>query len=1763
MDPLASFTPTTVGQTRHSQVHGVSVCRLSEEEILESSVLTGRGVTVETTTRQDEPLDNSLSDLRMGPCTGNHLCSTCGDGIEDCPGHPGHIKFAQPLFHPNSFKALADCLDVVCDKCSRPIIDPFDTRDHVVESLTNMPYEKRWDEYVRQCRRRRQDDYICGVPYDRRHDVDYIAKLLLDTESPICGTRACFWKSENVGFLVSHFKLVVTDLEAPAPVQQMQQLAGNVLGITGGNDVFVGHEIGAGKVEKRKAKKKANKGVEENEKGTNPNSKNGMERERSGGRKFRYRITAIPEPLVQVSAAQIYDILKYVLTTEWEKMGFGQKGYDCVTKRWGERWSAHRGHDLLVTSMVIPPPCIRPCSSYGTSEQAKGENPLTQLLKVLVAANNIAYKELEEKGYISQAASDELQSALYKIIKDEPKRKQRQASSVNEASAAAVQEYILEAQRTGKPISEAEIATLTQQTLQKQQKQQKTTKFRRKKEAKASINHRLRGKQGRFRGNLNAGRPTMSTRTVIGCSVHQGIDEVFCPRIIAMIMTKVVSVNQYNVKQITALCANGPFKYPGALRVFYPTCPNALLALKQKEHLLNTNSDRGGGGEGDDQRPITKQPFYDLEHVDYRELLDPATGLLPIGVHVERHVLDGDTGIFNRPPSLHRFSTLGKKIRIHDAKTLRMHIVTAAGHHADNDGDEMSLATNQSPMADAETALMNVEACLIDGKNQAPMYGLIQDMILGAHLLSKPSRMLSKVDISTLIYEAGGDIFNKKECPFGNASRTFEKRWIPMHADALTGDHANPSSDIYEKKWSGLEFLSLLLPKISTTVLGKNPESVETHQGDHYCGAGLEADGGGLVVYDGIIQSGYLSKSSVGACMTSLIKRIEEAYCAKIAVEWVERMSRLCSRAATIFGYTIGIQDFDFGGGSVMTEMQEIIDGEREAVEPYARRLYEEYIKTQDRSYLDQCKKEMDSTVAFATNRIKALGKDFENSNNIVSCISLGARASMANMVNMSCIGGAQAPGGEMLTQGSVNRLFPHFKRFDYAPISFGFNGNSLRQGFTPHEAFTHTAASRFGLTEMGPGTSKGGYLSRRIRQNMSGTTSTFTYGLVQADKLVEIVAGSDGMDCQMLTHVNLSRWIWKPDSFFEDSWNKSCKQARSRIRQRLLMQNPQGLTRHVVLPFNPFLVIHSIRHSSGDAVSRFTDKDQEERVWLEWFDGTLRKRIGEITRGIASISLLMDVCMIAFRPFALYTYNCNLDILVEECCNRYRRALIPPHEPEGMKAAGSLMEPSQQLSLDSFRQQGVTRSGGLVRITNLANCRPEACPYMTVHLKHPFSSSISLANAFAESLPYTHVGKFERKHLYLEHTLTSILASSSSSSSSSCKDTTDATVIDALSKKRPDPVLVIFLNAEECIARNALPLQIVHVLKKELGPALAIYTHPAWLEMATPGTINDVKSLVWDPTNPAYSDSGCNDYYLDVCNENMELENDPWQIRIHTRFYHPYREDMNIYLYLEQIYKRNQDLANRNAGNKNEDGPVDKEKDDDGDGEFKLVSQFQLHEMVYTERFFMRHVLRRILGIVWGGIDGIEDAHVEELTYLQEDTTDGPTQGCMIEKKEYCVITKGANMSTILACNCVDGTRTRCSDTLITEKCLGIYGALTFFAREYTAVLSTVTYIDPRHSLLLGCIQCVLGKALTTTRSGMRQRIKSTLNQASFENPLERILDQSTGAPAEEIQGCADATILGVPIPLGTGAVNLRIDREKMSRMLLSHHEKKKQNVK
>ncbi len=148
-----------------------------------------------------------------------------------------------------------------------------------------------------------------------------------------------------------------------------------------------------------------------------------------------------------------------------------------------------------------------------------------------------------------------------------------------------------------------------------------------------------------------------------------------------------------------------------------------------------------------------------------------------------------------------------------------------------------------------------------------------------------------------------------------------------------------------------------------------------------------------------------------------------------------------------------------------------------------------------------------------------------------------------------------------------------------------------------------------------------------------------------------------------------------------------------------------------------------------------------------------------------------------------------------------------------------------------------------------------------------------------------------------------------------------------------------------------------------------------------------------------------------------------------------------------------------------------------------------------------------------------------------------------IIQKKgdEYMLLAEGVNLKAILKVKGVDPYRTYSNDIHEIEKVLGIEAARTMLIREMMGVLMEQGLdVDIRHVMLVADIMTRNGTVRQIGRHGVTGEKESVLARAAFEITVKHLLDAAAKGEVDELAGVAENIIVGQPIPVGTGKVNI-----------------------
>ncbi|PIN85209.1 MAG: DNA-directed RNA polymerase subunit A'' [Candidatus Diapherotrites archaeon CG11_big_fil_rev_8_21_14_0_20_37_9] len=150
-------------------------------------------------------------------------------------------------------------------------------------------------------------------------------------------------------------------------------------------------------------------------------------------------------------------------------------------------------------------------------------------------------------------------------------------------------------------------------------------------------------------------------------------------------------------------------------------------------------------------------------------------------------------------------------------------------------------------------------------------------------------------------------------------------------------------------------------------------------------------------------------------------------------------------------------------------------------------------------------------------------------------------------------------------------------------------------------------------------------------------------------------------------------------------------------------------------------------------------------------------------------------------------------------------------------------------------------------------------------------------------------------------------------------------------------------------------------------------------------------------------------------------------------------------------------------------------------------------------------------------------------------------------ENNEPVIKTRGTNLKTVIKIDEVDGSRTTTNDLKEISKVLGIEAGRISVVNELSGVLrENGIAVDIRHIMLLGDLMCWDGDIRGIVRTGIARQKASPFARASFEETVKHLLDAAFTGEIERLEGVVENIIVGQPIKVGTGRVNLIMSGKK-----------------
>ncbi|RLI78127.1 DNA-directed RNA polymerase subunit A'' [Archaeoglobales archaeon] len=144
-------------------------------------------------------------------------------------------------------------------------------------------------------------------------------------------------------------------------------------------------------------------------------------------------------------------------------------------------------------------------------------------------------------------------------------------------------------------------------------------------------------------------------------------------------------------------------------------------------------------------------------------------------------------------------------------------------------------------------------------------------------------------------------------------------------------------------------------------------------------------------------------------------------------------------------------------------------------------------------------------------------------------------------------------------------------------------------------------------------------------------------------------------------------------------------------------------------------------------------------------------------------------------------------------------------------------------------------------------------------------------------------------------------------------------------------------------------------------------------------------------------------------------------------------------------------------------------------------------------------------------------------------------------ENDEYVLYTEGSNLKKIMRVKGIDFARTTTNNIYEIYEVLGIEAARNAIIKEAISTLEEQGLeVDARHIMLVADVMTADGELKQIGRHGVAGEKHSILARAAFEMTVNNLLDAAIKGDVDLLRGITENIIVGQPIKLGTGDVEL-----------------------
>lgn len=761
---------------------------------------------------------------------------------------------------------------------------------------------------------------------------------------------------------------------------------------------------------------------------------------------------------------------------------------------------------------------------------------------------------------------------------------------------------------------------------------------------------RIKGKRGTLRGNVQGKRARNMTRNTIGNNPRLPIPCLDFPMSFAKKIGIREAYRPFNKKRLMVYIANAK------LGIF----PAATKIIKAGTGIVY---------------PIEK--------------LESGAVTMNYGDYIEHNLCDGTYVNFNRQPTLELCSISSHFIRVNKnprAGVLGMNVIACDFYNADFDGDEMN--TQHASYLSTTFELRAISAFpnfIISNTNGSPQIGQINDSIVGLYELTKSDVRLTREEAMLV---------------FRNTS------FLP----------------VFDKtEYTGRDIITLSLQRTPVNYTGK-PTSYDAFNDAFFDYAPDEKK---TVIRNGVMLSGVLDKASIGSGgHKNLYHIIEMDHGAQAAIDVMFDHQQISIDFIQMRGFALGTKDIilpDEARNEIRREEAKLMNESKMITDRLNRGAIIAPIgKTTKAFYEEMQSNALQPGDVYNEILLRNIRK---KENGLLSVIMSGSKGKINNLMAIAARSGQMLINGERLRDNAgYKRTTVYSTRYDDDPRANGYVTNCYTSGMTVLEYFSNASNARFDLITKALSTSVTGDKNRNAVKNFENILVDNLFRCMRGRRVVQMIEGEDGFSPQKVQKLSVSIVHESSEDVrkrltdtIEKDFIADVLSAKKTLEDSLLRASQiKASTQVSDVVRGPYDIDRIVLNLFGDVSSRASDK--KNYAIVKEFVGLIprmylnSKYTGKIHEQFkAATTNLRAYTVVTLAKYAGRLTSDELRVVLDECSDRFYRALVDPGTAIGIQTAQCVCAPMTQYMLDAHTRSasGGTAKSGLDHVQSIVNATP------------------------------------------------------------------------------------------------------------------------------------------------------------------------------------------------------------------------------------------------------------------------------------------------------------------------------------------------------------------------------------------------------------------------------------------------------------------------